>query len=272
MAKSPTKPANTPAAGDKTQDFESLIPDAFLPHLAALVLASGPAEGFLLMPMDDANILLSTDPALAVAWQDENNEPQEFDGNFKLRATDDGVKYSAEHPAEPSNTYEAGGDNKPVPANKSGFVRPTNIVIDDDGPDMPTAGRRGRIAEGSTAYPFDKLEVGKSFHIPATKECPDPAKSVASSVSAANDRYSDEDPEFDAAKYEGEGAAEAIANVEDDDHARKARVKEFANAADKTGKWVMRVVAARIYKRHFFTQTVGKDDKHGPGVRVWRDK
>lgn len=59
------------------------------------------------------------------------------------------------------------------------------IAIDDDVP-MPT----GAALRGDTLYPFDKLEVGKSFHVAKTAENPDPATRLSSSVSGAHLRYS----------------------------------------------------------------------------------
>ncbi len=41
-------------------------------------------------------------------------------------------------------------------------------------------------------YPFDALEVNKSFHIPATEKRPNPAKSLASTVSAATKKYAED--------------------------------------------------------------------------------
>lgn len=53
---------------------------------------------------------------------------------------------------------------------------------------MPTAKRGGRTGE---TYPFDKLEKGQSFFVPATEDRPNPAKSLASTVTSANERYSE---------------------------------------------------------------------------------
>ena len=38
-------------------------------------------------------------------------------------------------------------------------------------------------------YPFDSLEVGQGFFVPATEKTPDPAKSLASVVTNANKRF-----------------------------------------------------------------------------------
>lgn len=54
-----------------------------------------------------------------------------------------------------------------------------------DGLPIPTGPKRGR---GSNVYPFDTMNVGQHFRIPATAENPNPAKSVASTVSSATRR------------------------------------------------------------------------------------
>lgn len=53
---------------------------------------------------------------------------------------------------------------------------------------LPAAKRGGRQGE---TYPFDQLEIGQSFFVPATAERENPAKSLASTVTSANERYSE---------------------------------------------------------------------------------
>lgn len=52
---------------------------------------------------------------------------------------------------------------------------------------MPSSKPRGRAA-GASKYPFDLLEVGQMFFVPATEEKPEPWRSMASIVSDANRR------------------------------------------------------------------------------------
>jgi ribosomal protein S19 len=47
--------------------------------------------------------------------------------------------------------------------------------------------RGGRT--GKSVYPFEALEVGQSFFVPATAKHPEPAKSLASTVSSAMKRF-----------------------------------------------------------------------------------
>ena len=41
----------------------------------------------------------------------------------------------------------------------------------------------------TSAYPFESLEVGDSFFIPASEKHPEPAKSLASTISGATKRF-----------------------------------------------------------------------------------
>lgn len=71
----------------------------------------------------------------------------------------------------------------------TGTENSTEFEIDEGIP-LPTMTRRNRPA----LYPFDALEVGQSFHVAPTDERPNPAKSLASTVSSANKRYAVEVP------------------------------------------------------------------------------
>lgn len=59
----------------------------------------------------------------------------------------------------------------------------SNFAIDDGITMPPSRGGRNR-----SVYPFDALTVGQSFHVPASEAKPNPAKSLASTVSSANKR------------------------------------------------------------------------------------
>jgi len=73
---------------------------------------------------------------------------------------------------------------------------PTSAFAIDDGITMPPS--RGGRNRG--VYPFDQLTVGQSFHVPASEAKPNPAKSLASTVSSANKRNGKEGGS--GAKYE----------------------------------------------------------------------
>lgn len=50
----------------------------------------------------------------------------------------------------------------------------------------------GRAPRSSSVYPFETMNVGQSFFVPATEDKPNPAKSLASTISSANKRFSKE--------------------------------------------------------------------------------
>lgn len=55
---------------------------------------------------------------------------------------------------------------------------------------LPPAKRKGGGGSGAPKkYPFDEMEVGSSFFVPATAAIPDPVKKLGSTVSSANMRY-----------------------------------------------------------------------------------
>lgn len=95
-------------------------------------------------------------------------------GEFATRATQKGIDSMSQN----ENTGTAA---KASAAPKSQFT------IEDNVPLAPVVGR-GR---GGESYPFGQLEVGQSFFVPATDEKPNPAKSLASTVSSATKRYAE---------------------------------------------------------------------------------
>lgn len=96
-----------------------------------------------------------------------------------VRATEAGVAAHTAANAAPTSPNATEGNN----SMSNTFEIEDNIPI--------PAGRGGRNAN---VYPFDALNVGQSFHVPATDERPNPAKSIASTVSSATKRYADQTP------------------------------------------------------------------------------
>lgn len=101
--------------------------------------------------------------------------------------------------------------------------------IEDSIP-VPTISGRGR---GGNVYPFDTMEVGHSFFVAADESKPNPAKSLASTVSSATARYA----------------------VPSEDGATKT---------NKAGE----VVPVMVKTRKFFVRSVEEDGVKG--ARVWR--
>ena len=63
----------------------------------------------------------------------------------------------------------------------------SGYVIEDIAVEVVSKRRGGGRA--GVSYPFDALQVGQSFVVPATEKKPNPVKSMASSITAANARY-----------------------------------------------------------------------------------
>ena len=63
----------------------------------------------------------------------------------------------------------------------------SGYVIEDIAVEVVSKRRGGGRA--GVSYPFDTLQVGQSFVVPATEKKPNPVKSMASSITAANARY-----------------------------------------------------------------------------------
>ncbi|AKU43077.1 hypothetical protein RCTITAN_61 [Rhodobacter phage RcTitan] len=106
------------------------------------------------------------------AMTDEN-------GNVAVRATAAGIAKIA----------EGSGAATPVATASTAFE------IGDVPDDILSAASEKRRAgrSGGEKYPFDALEVGKGFFVPATEKMPEPAKSLASTVSSATARYAVEE-------------------------------------------------------------------------------
>lgn len=98
-------------------------------------------------------------------------------GATATRTTDAGNAYVNELYANQSN--QTGGQVEQTTA-KPSFAIVADVAI--------PAVTRTRTAQ--SLYPFDALEVGQSFFVPVSEEKPEPAKSLASTVTSANDRYS----------------------------------------------------------------------------------
>ena len=99
------------------------------------------------------------------------------DGNIATRATAKGIEMNGN--TEQSNTG-AGSQTPAAP-------KPTFTL---EAAALPTVSGRGGGRDA--IYPFDEMQVGQSFFVPASAERPDPAKSLASTVSSATRRYSEE--------------------------------------------------------------------------------
>lgn len=96
-------------------------------------------------------------------------------GEFATRATAKGVSTVSKNQEATAET----GATQTATAGKNGFVLEAGVPL-------PTIKRGGR---GGEVYPFDEMGVGQSFFVAASEDKPNPAKSLASTVSSATARY-----------------------------------------------------------------------------------
>lgn len=136
----------------------------------SLVVAAtkiGP-DGFLAVSEKDLALLRNEPTFILVNEAMGKNEK----GEFAVRASDAGIAAS--------DAVAAVAATPAAPAAKLEFEIESGVAL--------PATQRGGNHRGDT-YPFAKLEVGQSFVVAATEAKPNPAKSLASTVSAATRRY-----------------------------------------------------------------------------------
>lgn len=163
-------------------------------------------------------------PLVAAGYIETNAEMKDEAGNIAARSTDAGNALINSANTAPA-AAQPGATTAEAPKSKPSFE------IEDNVP-LPTI-KRGGI--GGTTYPFDALNVGQSFHVAASEDKPNPAKSLASTVSSATARYAVEVKDANGNPVLGEDGKPQMQNT-----------------------------------RVFSVRTVGKDDPKGPGARVWR--
>ena len=149
-------------------------------NLAALAYIVAAGEGGTFAPLAEVRPLADHKPALV----EINEGATDDNGNVAVRATAEGISHSAANSAT---------ETASAPAAKSSFE-----VMDVPADIMQAAKERRRSSRGaSEKYPFDSLEVGKGFFVAATEKMPEPAKSLASTVSSAQSRYAEETDELE---------------------------------------------------------------------------
>lgn len=140
---------------------------------------------------------------LAEAGLVEVNEGNtDENGNVAVRATAAGIAKASEQPTE-----------TPVTSNKS------NFEIAEVPADILTVANEKRRSSrgGGEKYPFDALEVGKGFFVPATEKMPEPSKSLASTVSSATARYAEETGETETKVVKTYATGEDGKRIKDDE-------------------------------------------------------
>lgn len=175
----------------------------------------------------------ATSATLAEAGLIELN-PQMIEGDkIAARTTNAGVDtYQNGDNVEPVNEDNATADESAITqGNKtmSGFSIDTGVPV-------PAIKRSGAA---TSIYPFDALEVGQSFFVPATDEMPNPGKSLASTVSSASKRY-----------------------------ATETGTRELTRKNRTTSEIETVTVPTYTYERKFMVRTV--EENGVKGARVWR--
>lgn len=128
-------------------------------------------------------------PLLDAGFVEVNDGMKDAAGNVATRATATGIdavaKAAAGQSPAPAGAAspEASKPSNPRPS-------PSNFKL-DDAVTMPTIKRGG---PGGNVYPFDSMNAGQSFFVAATDDRPNPAKSLASTVSSATKRYAEATP------------------------------------------------------------------------------
>lgn len=139
--------------------------------LANIVSATASEAGMCYMDEESAQVFVDADLAECNINLTNPNSPMQF----AVRATATGMAYDFT-----SLATEKGTNTVENPA--------TQFAIEDD-VKIPAIKRKG---PANSVYPFDALEVGQSFFVPATEDMPNPGKSLASTVSSASKRYATE--------------------------------------------------------------------------------
>lgn len=127
--------------------------------------------------------------------------------------------------------------------------------------DVPMGAQKRGSGLRPAKYPFDYLEPGQSFHVPATEDMPKPAITLAGAVTNANHKWSHPSPD-------GATETKEVAAFEVDENGK--RVKTADGKFIKTGTKLVTTVV-RIQDRHFTIRTAEEGDPRGPGARVFRD-
>ena len=175
----------------------------------------------------------ATSAMLAEAGLIELNGSMTEGDKIAARTTDKGLElYENGDSVGTVNT-----DNQPAdePATNQGTQPMTAFTIDNAVP-VPAIKRSGAT---TSIYPFDNLEVGQSFFVPATEDMPNPGKSLASTVSSASKRY-----------------------------ATETGTRELTRKNRKTGEQETVNVPTYDYDRKFTVRSV--EENGAKGARVWR--
>jgi hypothetical protein len=165
MAKSTTrKPKASKAAAVPASDMMTALGNV------VAATNTGP-QGFTYMAAFDYQ------PLVDAGYVEVNTAIVDAQGNHAVRATETG-KFAV------ANAMTAPSDSPPVETVQEVQKMAKPVFEIDTDVSIPSIQRRS----GDTIYPFAQLEIGQSFHIPATESDPEPWKTKGSAVSSATKR------------------------------------------------------------------------------------
>lgn len=249
----------------------------FSVELLKQIVAATVANSFIYTKGDDNAEML------AVGLVEVNNALTNDAGEVATRATAQGVAYVEALPKEEGDTNAANdaansgavvtnnqsetegtaamqqNTNTPAISGAAAALIATAVrssfAIDNDIP--PPSGSTRRV--GGEKYPFDALQAGQSFFVAATDDNPNPAKSLASTVSSATARYAVQ------VGNETETITRSVYKLDADGK----RVKENGSYV-KTGEETVTVPKMQN-TRVFLVRPVDETAQgRGKGARVWR--
>lgn len=237
--------AKTPAQAPAKQDDNSNILADGLTGAAVLAAVAASENGELLMTQEQAAEGIAAGHLVADESRVEGNRAP-------VKLTDEGFAafQASEH-----------GDNAQAEQRAATSTKKTFEVEKGIAPPSGTAAKRGGRSGG---YPFASLEIedgaqyGDSFHVPATDKMPDPAKSLASTVSGARASFAVETGET-------KDVTVPVYQLDADGKIAKDAEGKRIKIGEKTEtRPVMKLT------RDFIVREVGEDDPKGKGARVWR--
>lgn len=183
-------------------------------NLAALAIIVAAGENGTFAPLAEVQNLADADPALI----EINSGNTDANGHVAVRATPAGIAKASEGSA-------------PAPVvTKSAFA--VGAVPDFI---LEAAVNKKRVSRGGEKYPFDALDLtgNRGFFVPATADMPEPAKSLASTVSSAIARYA-----VEAKDANGNVVTEQVTVPQYQTDAEGKRVKDAEGHWIKTGETV----------------------------------
>jgi hypothetical protein len=183
-------------------------------------------------------------PLIAEGLAEVNPEMTREDGWIATRATEKGMQKVNETNSNAAAPADTASNVAPVAPAATPAAKPVFQIA--KGIAVPAIQRGGGRVTGHTIYPFDSMDVNDSFFVPNSEDKPNAAKSLASTVSSANARYSEE--------------------VKDENGNVKTRVNRKGATVPETRQIREFAIRARTAEQE---KAAGFD--HGQaGARIWR--